>query len=118
MVTSPTRERNILDLVLTNVPRYVTEVKVTPTTLSDHKLVELLLGFNLINPSPPTAVSVDPHSFRAVNYHNADFGGMNSDLATIDWIKLWELCERQLDTFLHAARPCAPTQSTTATGVR
>ena len=104
MVTAPTRERNILDLVLTNVPRYITEVKVTPTSLSDHKMVQLLLGFNLINPARAETAEIDPHSFRAVNYHKAEFEDINRDLSEIDWTVLWDLCEEQLDSFLELFR--------------
>ena len=73
IVRTPTREGNILDLVLTNVPRYIKEVEVTPTPLSDHDMVKLQLGFNLTKPDCTVSASPDPFFFRAVNYHNADF---------------------------------------------
>ena len=39
VVNKPTRAGNVLDLVFTNVPRYVMEVTVKDTLASDHKLV-------------------------------------------------------------------------------
>ena len=104
VVAVPTRGDNILDLVFTNVPRYVTEVKVTPTTLSDHNLVQVQLGFNMINPASQGITPTDPHSFRAVNYHNADFDSLSSELSEVDWIALWALCEEDLDSFLELLR--------------
>ncbi|KAL5268182.1 hypothetical protein ACHWQZ_G002141 [Mnemiopsis leidyi] len=86
VVNSPTRENNVLDIVLTNVPRYVTEVKVTPTSLSDHHMVQLQLGFNLIAPASSSENPVDPNSFRAVNYHKGDFEAINRDLSEVDWM--------------------------------
>ncbi|KAL5256118.1 hypothetical protein ACHWQZ_G011358 [Mnemiopsis leidyi] len=104
VVAVPTRGDNILDLVFTNVPRYVTEVKVTPTTLSDHNLVQVQLGFSMINPASQGITPTDPHSFRAVNYHNADFDSLSSELSEVDWIALWALCEEDLDSFLELLR--------------
>ena len=68
VVNQPTREGNTLDLVLTNVPRYVAEVKVNPTSLSDHSLVEIQLGFNMTGRKKSETSKVDPNSFRAVDY--------------------------------------------------
>ena len=67
VVNQPTREGNTLDLVFTNVPRYVTEVRVYPTPLSHHNLVEIQLGFNMISRKGNETGEADPHSFRAVN---------------------------------------------------
>ena len=104
VVNTPTRENNVLDIVLTNVPRYVSEVRVTPTVLSDHHLVQLQLGFNLINPTQTSTRSVDPCSFRAVNIHKADHDAINDDLSEVDWVALWELCEDSLDEYLELLR--------------
>ena len=104
VVTAPTRDDNILDLVFTNVPRYVTEVKVTPTILSDHHLVKVQLGFNMVNPESQEATPPDPHSFRAVNYHKADFDSLSRDLADVDWNELWDLCDEDLDSYLELLR--------------
>ena len=104
VVHTPTRENNVLDIVLTNVPRYVSEVRVTPTVLSDHHLVQLQLGFNLINPTQSSTRPVDPCSFRAVNVHKADYDAINDDLSKVDWVALWDLCEDSLDKYLELLR--------------
>ena len=49
IVDKATRGGNTLDLVLTIVPRYVHEVKARQTPLSDHNLVEIQLGFDMLN---------------------------------------------------------------------
>ncbi|KAL5250292.1 hypothetical protein ACHWQZ_G016138 [Mnemiopsis leidyi] len=36
---------------------------------------------------------LDPHSFRAINYHLADSSAMNQDLSTVDWNSLQVLCD-------------------------
>jgi hypothetical protein len=96
-ITVPTRKDNILDLVFTNKPEYIIETNASPTGLSDHKLVEVLLNFNPIN--PPTVINqkIDPLSFRAVNCHRADFIALNEDLSTVNWVKLKSLCENDVD---------------------
>ena len=104
VVDKPTRGDNILDLLLTNVPRYVGEVQVSPTSLSDHHLVEVQLGFNLINPTNENMLQIDPFSFRALNYHEADFDGIEEDLSAVDWMELWDICDNNLGYFLELFR--------------
>ena len=48
IVRSPTRYSNILDIVLTNSGRDIIEVNSAPTLLSDHNLVEIKLGYDLL----------------------------------------------------------------------
>ena len=94
LVTEPTRGNNTLDLILTNVPRYTVELKIIPTILSDHRIVKALLGFDMLGDLPePPSQSYDPHSFRAADYHNADFDVINESLRGINWEELWEICD-------------------------
>ena len=82
VVTKPTRKDNILDLVLTNCPQYVTEVKCEETPISDHNIVTVTLGFDW-RPSPAeTEVNAptDPFSFHSLNCYEGDFMAMNEDL--------------------------------------
>ena len=92
MVCEPTRLKNTLDLILTNRPRYVLEVNTEVTKLSDHRLVQCLLGFNPTSPVNKDSVA-DPYSFRGINYHKADFDAMNSDLKAVNWKHLQYLCQ-------------------------
>ena len=97
LIKLPTRKENILDLVFTNRPEYVIETKSTPTSLSDHNIVEILLRYNPISPAAKTTIDVDPLSFRAVDFHKADFTGLNKDLEDVDWPMLKELCQNDAD---------------------
>lgn len=104
VVQKPTREGNTLDLVFTNVSRYVMEVEVSDTILSDHRLVEVRLGFNMVGNAIAKETSLDPYSFRAVDYHKANFEVMNLQLSEVNWEELWELCDNNLGEFLELMR--------------
>ena len=97
MVNEPTRMNNVLDLVLTNCPRYILDVETEQTKLSDHKLVKCLLGFNPIFRKEVVPTVVDQHSFRAVNYHKANMEALNQDLSQVDWSVLKSLCDGNQD---------------------
>ena len=98
MVTEPTRGNNTLDLVLTNSPKDVIEVSVEITQLSDHSVVNCTLGFNPTSPFDNAHDShPDPHSFRAINYHKADFEALDQDLSEVNWYYLKELCDEMHD---------------------
>ena len=97
LVTQPTRGNNTLDLVLTNSPRYVIEVCTENTTISDHALVDCMLSFNPTASADAPSLPPEPHSFRAINYHQADFEAMNRDLGEVNWYLLRELCIKDGD---------------------
>ena len=100
IVREPTRSPNILDLVITNKPDYVVETNITTTPLSDHMLVEVVLGCNLLaEDTQPSNIhqETDKFSFRAVNCHETDFNGMNEELSSIDWEELYQLCENDTE---------------------
>ena len=91
-------------------------VKVTPTSLSDHHMVQLQLGFNLITPASSSENPVDPNSFRAVNYHKGDFEAIKRDLSEVRLMVLWSLCGDNLDFFLGALQAnCASDNAETLT---
>ena len=101
IVTEPTRGNNTLDLALTNVPRYVAEVRVSPTILSDHSLVKALLGFDMLGITPITpSENRSPHSFRAADYHNANIDAMNEAFRGVNWEQLWVLCDKDSVQYL------------------
>ena len=97
VVNKPTRGENIIDLVFTNKYQDIVETSTAETQISDHKLVQLTIGYNPMQPERETRQSIDEHSFRAVNFHQADFDKMNSQLAAIDWPLLKELCDEKGD---------------------
>ena len=92
MIQKPTRKDNIIDLVLTNKHQDIVETNIKETQLSDHRLVELLLGHNPLRPKQDNTPSYDKNSFRAVDFHRADFDAMNEQLSSVDWYALQELC--------------------------
>ena len=97
MAEEPTRLNHTLDLIFTNRTHYVMEVNTEETQLSDHRMVECLLGFN-----PSSYLSQhheeDPFSFRAINLFKADTNAMNSELSDINWNQLQDLCNCCGDT--------------------
>ena len=97
MVGDPTRMDHTLDLILTNRAHYVMEVNTEETQLSDHRIVECLLGFNPSSDLTQDHVE-DQFSFRAINYFKADASAMNLDLSAINWKQLHELCNCCGDT--------------------
>ena len=50
MILKPTRKDNIIDLVFTNKHQDIVETNIRETQVSDHRLVELLLGYNPLSP--------------------------------------------------------------------
>ena len=97
MIHSPTRNDSIIDLILTNKPQDVIETNLCETQLSDHRLVELLLGYNPIRPKQDVIQMVDENSFRAVDYHRSDYEAMNEALAAVNWSDLRGHCENDDD---------------------
>ena len=76
LVDEPTRLNHTLDLIFTNRPHYAMEVNTEETQLSDHSIVECLLGFNPSSHSQ-AKLEEDPFSFRSINYFKANFNAMN-----------------------------------------
>ena len=92
-VMEPTRLSNCLDLCLSNSPNMVTHVSVSDTPLSDHRLLEIFLPYNIC--SPPTSAPPDfsSDSFRSLDFHRADYDKMESLLSSVDWQELWNLSD-------------------------
>ena len=96
LVKEPTRGRNTLDLVLSNKSQDVIEVNVGRTSMkgvSDHYLVECLLGHNPLSGYTDQETEIEPFSFRAINFHHGDFDSMNVMLSEVDWASLKNLCD-------------------------
>ena len=88
MVNVPTRGNNILDLVLCNNDRLVTDVKAESTDLSDHDMVSVLLSFQPGVMEDVQATYLDEMNFRSLDFNRADFSELNKDLVAIDWGEL------------------------------
>jgi len=89
LVTKPTRDQNCLDLVLTNEPKYVTDICVTEpfATTCDHNSV-LFSVF-----APGSAAAVEPKTTRQIpNFRQANFEAINRYLSTVDWGETVQRC--------------------------
>ena len=85
-VLEPTRADNILDLLIfmliclyaCSSAQSIDHVRVTDTRLSDHRLVEVYLGFN---PCQPPITTASPQfkdlSFRSLDFFKADYSKLN-----------------------------------------
>jgi hypothetical protein len=92
MINKPTRKENIIDLVLTNKHHDVVETNTKETQLSNYRLAELLIGYNPLSPKGSNLVSYDKNSSRALDFHRADFEGINDQLADVNWVYLIDIC--------------------------
>ena len=92
MVTVPTRGQNILDLVLCNNDRLISDVQAVPTDISDHDMVSVLLSFNPGNIDDAQATYLDEMNFRSLDFNRADFTLLNGIFDAVNWKKLRDSC--------------------------
>ena len=84
----PTRGSNVLDLFITNNDRLVTSVQTKSTNLSDHRLVDVMLAWNPLNPEKSETPKFGENSFRSLDFHNADFDIVRKKLDDVNWTDL------------------------------
>ena len=91
-ITQPTRNRNILDLFLTNNPNLVLQSNSTPTPLSDHNIVSVQTTYNLNSTKTKVKLPIPPDTFRGLNLYKADWDKINAHLELVVWDDLKSLC--------------------------
>ena len=91
-VDAPTRERNILDLMLTNNSSLVSHIQSEPTKLSDHNIVSIYTRYSICSADKPIINLPEPHTFRALNFKKSDFTKIKNHLKEIAWDDLYQLC--------------------------
>ena len=91
-VSQPTREKNILDLFLTNNTNLVLQTSSEETPLSDHNIVSIQTTYNLKSKQTFNIPDFSDHTFRSLNLQKADFDKINSQLSSIDWDNLKSIC--------------------------
>ena len=101
--TDSSSTANILDIVLTNKEaESIKEIEVTPTSLSDHDLVSIVISDVFKNPHSEenscnrrnySELSLD--HFNSYNFHKADFDKINNELQNIDWDLIKANCTDQ-----------------------
>ena len=92
MVTVPTRGQNVLDLVLCNNSRLISDVKALPTDISDHNMVNVLLSFNPGVLEDAKTAYLDEMNFRSLDFNKADFKQLDEKFNTINWGELRSSC--------------------------
>ncbi len=95
-VKTPTRQNNILDLLLSNRPGLISSLSVCePLVPSDHKM--LVFGIT----TAYTNSGKSGRTFR--NYRKGDYDNMNRYLSRLDWAMIFASCstvQQMWDTFL------------------
>ena len=119
-VDIPTREKNILDLFITNNDRLVSHIKSEPTILSDHNIVDILLSPSEFQieplPAPSEHKNSDKVQFKSLNLFKADFQAIREELKTVDWESLWKKSNLEdfphilYDTVLNCCQKFTPTK--------
>ena len=91
-VWKKTRKNNTLDLIFTNNEALVHHIEVTPTTFSDHNIIEVTSRLNVPHQekSMPVPYSKDDFSVFNFNKNTIDWDAINHSLSEIDWNELGE----------------------------
>ena len=90
----PTRKNNILDLFMTSNDRLISNVSSSPTYLSDHNLVDLLLSYNPLSLEQHQShtASFEPDSFQSLDFQKVDFEKIKEKLNSVNWDELRDIC--------------------------
>ena len=91
-VSHPTRQKNILDLFLTNNPNLVLQTKCEETALSDHNVVSIQTVYDIRATKSNSKPNFGNLTFRSLDLQKADFQHINSHLSSIDWDYLKSIC--------------------------
>ena len=86
VVDKPTRNENLLDIVLTNSSDLVSRVKTEDTIMSDHKFVMCQLGYRDLNVAEEE--DTERTGFNALNLHKADWDKIDGEFGEFsmkDW---------------------------------
>ena len=83
VVHEPTRGENTLDIILTNREEYCASVGVEDLNISDHSVVQCVLGFGLDPVRGRPARNMQ--GFAGLDIHSADFEAVNTELQSVDW---------------------------------
>lgn len=82
IVLQPKRAGNILDLLFTNNMEIVHDVNLTPTLVSDHKIIELYMyGLKFARDKQPNG---SIQNLSSLNLHNADWKSILKEILKQD----------------------------------
>ena len=91
-VDVPTRQCNILDLLISNSASTILHIASENTKMSDHNIVKITTQYPLNAISQNQAPKIESHSFRSLNIHKADLDKIRDHLQTVDWDELIDMC--------------------------
>lgn len=120
VITTPTRQNNILDLFFTNNEDLIYNHDVFTTNLSDHNIIKITTNINSpVAKSNYTKVPVLPTNFSDLNFFSQDvsWDGLCESLNSTDWstsldhLNPNEQLDSILDTFLKASIQNVPPRS-------
>ena len=101
LVNEPTRQDNILDLVLCNEPLLITSVDIqSPVGKSDHASVTFQFSTGC-SPSYEPECSEEYDLHRIYRWKDADYDSMNNYLSTVDWQSML-MCNLTVDALWSA----------------
>ena len=99
LITEPTRGKNTLDLVFTNITNSLYDCNITKLPLlSDHNVIELKMNSVSNKASPPVqnnAENTDTQSYNQYNFYKADYDEINKELSDTDWTE--ELANKSVE---------------------
>lgn len=101
-ILKPTRENNILDLVLTNNDKLIHNYDVVPTIFSDHNLINISLNYEAALPIPCHQNIRTAPVFSQLNFLSADWDMINACLMEVEWGALLDECNHtaMVDAFV------------------
>ena len=88
----PTRGNNILDLFCTGDPDFVLAIEVSPTFLSDHHLVSVLIETPITELDQLGFRRVVAEGFKSLDFYHADYDSISQDIAVFNWSHLEGQC--------------------------
>ena len=85
MISEPTRMNNILDLFLTNNPEIVTNVKISNTVISDHRLITVDTCIEKSESHRRKREKLKGFASLNFNHKRIDWAKLNQELQMINW---------------------------------
>ena len=88
IVDSPTRGKNILDLVFTNNDEFVHNIEINETIISDHNLIKITSNIKKNVSLKTVAPTINPEiTFKDLNFFSdrVDWAGIREELAEFNW---------------------------------
>lgn len=85
IIRVPTRENNILDILLTNDEELISDVRAEDTEISDHRL--MMIDTTLLSNRITSKMLTNTEDFQSLNFFHdqIDWRVINSEVSNVDW---------------------------------